>query len=238
MTFPESNDEKSSINIHFDIISPFSYFAFTVAQHYASFWQDQGYSVRYIPVYQAGIMQASRNVPPMTVPAKGRMSSRDSQRWAKLLGVTIVGPSRFPVDSLACARVLTVIARSHGSEKLALAMANLWRGFWGGEGYDISNSDDLRVMLSRVFTSAEVDMLIRLSGDAKVKQTLKENTARAVEDGAFGCPWIEVVTVDKEKSDETREHFFGNDRWIHICRHANLRWDGYAIVGGGEKSSI
>lgn len=231
---PNHPPPKSSINIFFDIISPYSYFAFTVAQHYAPIWRSEGYAVHYIPVYQGGIMHASRNVPPMTVPAKGRMSSVDSQRWAKLLGVKIVPPARFPVDSLACGRLLAVIARYHGPEKLALAMAHLWRGFWGGGGQDIASVDDLRVMLSRVFTGAEIDIMLRLSRDDHFKDQLKENTKRAVTAGAFGCPWIEV----QDGETGTSEYFFGNDRWIHICRLANIRWDGYAIVGGGEKSSI
>lgn len=234
---PNYPPPKSVINIYFDIISPYAYFAFTVSQHYAPIWRSQGYAVHYIPVYQAGIMQASRNVPPMQVPAKARMSARDGQRWAKLLGLKLVPPARFPVDSLACGRVLAVVARYHGPEKLALAMATLWRGFWGAafdRPYDISSPDDLRILLSRVFTGAEIDIMLRLARGEHFKAVLKDNTKRAVEDGAFGCPWIEVQDGETGQT----EHFFGNDRWIHICRHANLRWDGYAVVGGGEKSAI
>lgn len=224
---------KSTIEVYFDIISPFSWFAFTVSQYYAQLWRSHGYAVTYVPVYQAGIMAGSRNSPPMTVPAKGRMSSLDAQRWSRLLDMKVGTPAVFPVNSIHCARLLAVVARYHAG-KLETVMRVLWTGYWGGtEGLDISNPEDLQRMLSRVFTGSEVEMMMVMSRNEHFKHTVRENTRQAVEDGAFGVPWIKVIKENGES-----ECFFGNDRWIHVVRYAGLPWHGYAVVGGGQQSCI
>lgn len=232
---PNPGPAKSDINVYFDIISPYAYLAFTVTQHYAPIWRAQGYAVRYIPVFQGGIMQGSGNSPPMSVPAKGAMSTKDSQRWAKVLGIKLRQPEKFPVNSIHCARVLAVINRYHAA-KMASAMQALWIGYWGSEqgGFDISSFDNLKIMLSRVFTGSELDIMFRMSKSDYYKSVVKENTRKALAGGAFGVPWIEVVKGDTGDS----ETFFGNDRWIHVCDYAGISWDGYAVVGGGERAMI
>lgn len=251
---------RSEINLYFDIVSPFSYLAFTVAQHYAPLWRSQGYAVHYVPVYQAAIMTASGNSPPMAVPAKAAMSRRDLARWSRLLGLTTTQPAKFPVNSLLCARTLAVIHRHHPA-KMAAAMTVLWQGYWGGSppppsssppsssndghngtkgtsgrehgGRDISDPADLTALLSRVFTGSEVEIMLKLARADHFKYVVRENTRKAVGDGCFGCPWIEVV----QESGET-QHFFGNDRWPQVVEYAGLSWHGYTVVGGRERSSI
>lgn len=185
-------------------------------------------------------MQGSGNQPPMTVPAKGAMSARDTQRWAKLLGTSLSRPTKFPVNSIHCARVLAVISRYHAS-KMPSTMHALWSGYWGGSSSsssstagqskeDISSFDDLKIMLSQVFTGSELDIMFRMSKSDYYKSVVKENTSKALSGGAFGVPWIEVVKGDTGAT----EHFFGNDIWLHVCDYAGITWNGYAVVGGGD----
>lgn len=117
---------------------------------------------------------------------------------------------------------------------MASAMQALWQGYWGrsgGQQYDLSSFDDLKIMLSSVFTGSELDIMFRMSKSEYYKSVVKENTKKALGDGAYGVPWIEVVRGETGDS----ETFFGNDRWLHVCNFAGITWNGYAVVGERER---
>ncbi|CCG83777.1 protein of unknown function [Taphrina deformans PYCC 5710] len=222
----------SDINVYFDIVSPQSYLAFT------------GYAVHYVPVHEAGIVRGSqqhKDRDATIVLGEGTEHGRtDLRRWAKLLGVTLRPPSPTGCpspDSLLCARVLAVIAHYHSS-KLAAAMAALWTHTFSRDGddddrRDLASPTDLGTILSRVFTGAEIDMMLKLARSDEIRDVVRRNTEKVVRDGGSRCPWIEVV----KQSGETA-HFAGTDRWIHVVDFAGLSWDGYGIVGGRERSVI
>lgn len=65
---------------------------------------------------------------------------------------------------------------------------------------------------------------------AEVKGLLTENTAKAIEMGAFGLPWF--VARDGQGKEEG---FFGFDRLPMVVEHLGLGREG---LGGGERALL
>ncbi len=59
----------------------------------------------------------------------------------------------------------------------------------------------------KLFTAEEVAEIVAAAGGEEMKAVLKRVTAEALEQGAFGAPWL-WVTSEKGKA----EPFFGSDR--------------------------
>lgn len=66
------------------IVSPYSFFAFTVLRRYEQHASWKHISVEYIPILLGGIMGATNNQPPATLPARGKQMARDTVRTVGL----------------------------------------------------------------------------------------------------------------------------------------------------------
>lgn len=82
----------------------------------------------------------------------------------------------------------------------------LWRSMWEQQN-DISHPDRMTECLSRHLPTADVRRVMEAANSPMYKQKLNDNTKRALDAGAFGCPWFEVTNARGE-----REPFFGSDR--------------------------
>ena len=67
------------LEFFFDYVSPFAYLA---NSQLAGFVERTGAEIVYRPMLLGGVMQASGNSPPFSVPAKGRYVAVDANRWA------------------------------------------------------------------------------------------------------------------------------------------------------------
>ena len=130
-------------------------------------------------------------------PAKGRHMVRDMQRIAAARGLNFVMPKPFPANGLPAARVAYA------------GQAEAWVGPFTaavfeaefGRGEDIGETAVLEDILSRVGVDARAALM--RSREARVKEGLREQTARAQELGIFGAPTF--ITKDGEL-------FWGDDR--------------------------
>ena len=183
----------SKVEYFFDYVSPFAYLADT--QLPALFARTKA-EVVYRPFFLGGVMQASKNSPPITVPNKGRYMFTDIQRWAKRYGVPANPNPHFPVNTLNAMRAAVAAVDQPNFADFHRAM---FRGVW----VDGQNLADEAVLKSTI-DAAGLDgaALLARSKDKAVKDTLRKNSEEAVERGAFGAPTFFVGD----------EMFWGNDR--------------------------
>lgn len=181
------------LEFFFDVGSPASYLAWTQAP---GLCRRTGATLRYRPMLLGGVFKATGNASPAAVPAKGRYSGRDMQRFARRYGVTLNQNPHFPVNTLMAMRLA---AAAVDSDQRDTVLAALFEGMWLQER-DLSDLDVLGRTLADAGLDPE-DWAARAQEQA-VKDRLKATTEEAVERGVFGAPTFFVG----------EEMFFGQDR--------------------------
>lgn len=89
------------IEFFFDVGSPYSYLAYHQLPKIA---QAKGAEIVWRPMLLGGVFQATGNSSPATIPAKGRYSNIDLERWATYFGVPIQQNPHFPINTLQLMR--------------------------------------------------------------------------------------------------------------------------------------
>ena len=177
----------------FDYVSPYSYLG---DSQVPGLVERTGAELVYRPMLLGGVMQASGNKPPATVPAKGKYMFTDIARWVERYGLELRFNPHFPVNTVKPMRgALVALEEGFFPAYHRALFAAMWR--------DEKNVGDAEV-LGSVADAAGLDgakLLARIEEPA-IKEQLKANTAEAVERGAFGAPTFFVGD----------EMFFGNDR--------------------------
>lgn len=87
-------------------------------------------------------------------------------------------------------------------ESLAEALSELPVGFNGIE-------DSADTAGDKAFSTNEVKDILRAAASQDMKDVLKRSTQEALDQGAFGAPWLWVTNVGGEG-----EPFFGSDRYV------------------------
>jgi len=181
------------LEFFFDYVSPFSYLANSQVPAIAS---RTGADLVYRPFFLGGVMQATGNQPPATLPARAKYMPKDIGRWVRRYGVPFVFNSNFPMNTLHAMRA-ALAAQELGA--FPVFHAALFRAAWE-ERANLSDVAVLRDVIAKAGLDAE--RIVSRSGADEIKERLKASTAEAVERGAFGAPTFFV-------GDEL---FFGNDR--------------------------
>ena len=167
------------LEFFWDPASPYTYLASTQLEKLA---KETGVALSYRPFLLGGVFQATGNKPPGMLPAKGKHMLRDLELLGRYYKVPVEKPDSFPVHSVLALRC-ALVAEQHGK---AIAFSNaVMRGHWGA-GMDVSKPE----VILRIAELVELDGQALIDGtqDDAIKQQLKDNTAEAVERGAFGAP--------------------------------------------------
>jgi 2-hydroxychromene-2-carboxylate isomerase len=185
---------KPKLEFFYDYVSSYSYLANSQLRGLA------GDRIVYRPMFLGGVLDATGNRPPLTVPAKFSYLSRDMQRWAERYGLSLRMNARFPQNTLGALR-LALVAERQG--KFAPLHEKLFAAMWA-DNRDLSDE----AVLSELATGAGLDgeQCMRAIKEPAIKESLKANTAEAVSRGAFGAPTFFIGD----------EMFFGNDRFEFI----------------------
>ncbi|KKY19887.1 putative dsba family oxidoreductase [Diplodia seriata] len=93
------------------------------------------------------------------------------------------------------------------------------------EGKDVSRPELLAKALGRHFSSEDVKRIIEGASTAEYKKKLSDNTQKALDQGAFGCPWF---WVRNDKGEE--EPFFGSDRFHFMWQYLGIPFTDIQIV--------
>ena len=184
-----------SVEFFFDVGSPASYLAWT---QLPKICREEKAELIYRPMLLGGVFQATGNASPAAVPAKGRHSRIDMQRFAKRYGVTLKQNPYFPINTLYLMRATTGIQLFEPARFDAWLEA-IFAAMWLKE----LNMNDPLVAVQAIedggFDPAAVE---RLALDDKTKATLRATTEEAVARGVFGAPTMFVGN----------DMFFGQDR--------------------------
>lgn len=177
----------------FDYVSPFSYLA---NSQMAALVARTGAELVYRPFFLGGVMQATGNQPPATLPARGAYMAKDIPRWVRRYGVPFVFNPNFPMNTLHAMRA-ALAAQELGA--FPAYHEALFRAAWV-EPANLADVTVLRDVIAKA--GLDADRIVARAGSDEIKEQLKANTAEAVERGAFGAPTLFVGD----------EMFFGNDR--------------------------
>ena len=182
-------------------------------------------------------MKATGNQPPGVLAARGAFLTQDLRRSAALYEVPLLDmPANFfspPLQksAMGVARLMCA-AQLEGSlcdEKLLdLAVAasdciHSDESFRSGAELSISDS-----LLHAACSRAGLDghSLVALAQGEDAKTTLRSNTERAVERGAFGSPTAFVYVAEAPGRAESEGMFFGSDRMEQLAHHLSLPYGG------------
>lgn len=186
---------SKSVEFYFDFGSPTSYLAYT---QLPAICAETGAELVYRPVLLGGVFQATGNSSPIAVPAKGRYTMIDIDRFARRYGVPLKMNPHFPINTLTLMRAATGV-QMRQPERFEALLACVFKGMW----VDALNLGDPAV-LGPLLAEAGFDpqALLTLSADQEVKDALKANTEAAIKRGMFGAPTMFVGN----------DMFFGQDR--------------------------
>ncbi|KAK3788031.1 hypothetical protein RRG08_051105 [Elysia crispata] len=212
---------RKSVELFYDVVSPYSWFAFEVLCRYQTRWNI---SLKLRPFFLGGVMNESGNRPPAMVPNKGKYMFKDMHRLKKYFGVPLNIPSdppkvMFEKGSLNAQRFLTAIDMSM-PDKVEPVTRELWMRIWSRDE-DITLPDSLAQAAQKAGVSDEdIVSLLASMKDEKIKGRLKQTTSDAMAIGAFGSPII-ATEVNGEK-----EFVFGSDRFPILADMIGEPWEG------------
>ncbi|NLC02463.1 MAG: 2-hydroxychromene-2-carboxylate isomerase [Pseudomonas formosensis] len=184
---------SKQVEFYFDVGSPASYLAWTQIAQLA---ERHGAEVVYQPMLLGGVFKATGNASPASVPAKGRYTRIDFERFARRYQVPFAQNPFFPINTMQLMR--GAVALLDGDQFQPYADA-VFRAIWV-EGQNMGDPD----VVARVLGGQGFDVagLLQQINDPAVKERLRQITERAIERGVFGAPTFFVGD----------EMFFGQDR--------------------------
>lgn len=184
---------SKQVEFYFDVGSPASYLAWTQIARLA---ERHGAEVVYQPMLLGGVFKATGNASPASVPAKGRYTRIDFERFARRYEVPFAQNPFFPINTMQLMR--GAVALLDGDQFQPYVDA-VFRAIWV-EGQNMGDPD----VVARVLGGQGFDVagLLQQINDPAVKERLRQITERAIERGVFGAPTFFVGD----------EMFFGQDR--------------------------
>lgn len=201
------------LELFYDVVSPWSYLCFEALCRQRRAWQ---LDLVLRPAFLGGVMKATGNTPPASLPARGVYMLRDLARSSRYFDVPLAFPSEFPTNTLMVMRLLCVL-RSEHPEVLEDVSRSFWRRYWG-QGLSVNSDDDI----AAVMREHQLDTALQARlGDLDVKQLLRDATDEAVARGAFGFP---AMFVRDDDGDD--QLYFGSDRLALLAFELGLPWHG------------
>jgi len=186
---------QRSVEFYFDFGSPTTYLAWTQLPKLCA---DQGATLIYKPILLGGVFQMTGNASPATVAAKGAYMGADLARFARRYGVPFAFNPHFPINTLTMMRIATGLIAARPAD-IDRFLAAIFPAMWV-DGRNLASVEILSQTLDACgFAAGE---LVAMAADPKIKDTLKQETERAVARGIFGAPSMFVG----------EELFFGQDR--------------------------
>ncbi len=186
---------RKQVEFYFDFGSPYTYLAYHQLPKIAA---KKDAKVVWRPMLLGGVFQATGNRSPIEIPAKGRYSLIDLQRWARHFGVPMTMNPHFPINTLQLMRG-AVAYQLRGEAEFQRYLAAIF-GAMFEQPRNLGQAEQVAAVLQETgFDAGEFPALI---SDPTVKDRLKRNTEEAVARGVFGAPTFFVG----------EQMFWGQDR--------------------------
>ena len=180
---------NTRIEFFYDYVSVYSYLA-------NSQLATLGAEIVYRPMLLGAVMQATGNIPPATIEAKGDYLRKDMLRWSERYGIELNWNPVFPQNTINALR-LALAAQGRG--EFSEIHQPLFDAIWV-QDKDVGQPGTLASIVEDAGLS--VPEYVAAISDQSIKDQLRANTEEAVSRGVFGGPTIFVG----------EELFFGNDR--------------------------
>ncbi|XP_020626223.1 glutathione S-transferase kappa 1-like isoform X1 [Orbicella faveolata] len=212
---------KRTVELFYDVLSPYSWVAFEVLCRYQTKWN---LDLQFRPFFLSGIMAGSGNKPPGTVPAKAAYMSKDIERLRDFYGIPLVPPAdpadvMFRKGSLSAMRLVTA-ATKYYPDKVEPLSREFWMRIWSRDE-DITEPQSLLEVCQNIgLTEHQTQSLVSKIGDQEIKDKLKETTQKALDMGAFGAPIIVAHVNGKPHM------YFGSDRFLLLANLLGVEWEG------------
>lgn len=194
---------SKSVEFFFDFGSPYTYLAYHQLPKIAA---RHGATIIWRPILLGGVFQATGNHSPVEVPAKGRHSLIDLQRWAQHFGVPMQMNPHFPINTLLLMRGAVALQMQGDAAAFSHYLAVVFGALFE-HPRNLGQAEVLATVLAD--NGMDPDHLLALAHAPAAKEGLKENTAEAVARGVFGAPTFFVG----------EQMFWGQDR-LHFVEQA------------------
>ncbi len=192
---------NKTIELIFDFVSPNAYL---IWQPLKALAEKHGAVIDVTPVFLGGMHKLTGNAPPMIrdaqVKGKNQYAMLEMNRFIAKHGLTKwqMNP-KFPFNTITLQRMLIAIE----PEKRGGFIEALLIGLWEKQ----LDATDMQAVAETIQTAGfDAQDLFARSQEPVIKQALIDNTAKAVERGAFGIPTFFVGG----------EMFFGKERLAQI----------------------
>ena len=170
-----------TVDFYFDFGSPAAYLAYTQLPKLVA---ETGATVAWKPMLLGGVFQSTGNLPPISVPAKGKYVFKDFARFAQRYGVPLNMNPHFPINTITLMRAATGL-QMRNDARFGEFMQAMFKAIW----VDSKNMND-PATVGAVWQAAGFDAaaMLALCNEQSVKDQLKADTQAAVERGIFGAP--------------------------------------------------
>lgn len=195
------------IDFYFDFSSPYGYIA---AEKIDALAEKHGRGVNWRPMLLGAVFKMNGMQPLVGIPMKGSYAKHDIARSARLLGVKIKMPSKFPVNTVAPCRVFYWLNASDPARARQFAQS-AYRAYFA-EDRDISSAEVTANIAAKL--GVEKAAVLQALEDPGVKERTKTEVDAAIERGVFGSPYI---VIDGEP-------FWGADRLEQVERWLTKPW--------------
>ncbi len=193
-----------TVEFLFDVGSPTAYLAWTQLPKICT---ETGATLVRIPMLLGGVFQATGNVSPAAVPAKGSYMTADLGRFAQRYGVPFTHNPFFPINTLVLMRA-AVGVQMRSPERFDAYLKAVFNALW----VEQKNLNDPALLMTTLAAAGfEPAALQALVAEPAVKDALRANTDAAIARGVFGAPTMFVGDT----------MYFGQDR-LDFVREALL----------------
>ncbi|KAB8294123.1 hypothetical protein EYC80_009571 [Monilinia laxa] len=213
-------ERRPKITLFVDTVSPFAYEAYWIFRNDPTFSRCD---IEYVPVFLGGIIKDVGGIPPINIKNKDKWINQERIRWASLFNIPILctTPVGFPHSTLKIQRALCVLPflfpeRKVEQEVLCKLLNEFYQLYWV-EGKDITATGVLEEVLRDVI-GEEKSRIVLKEIPGKGKEVIGKNNWRAIEEGAFGLPWM-VCTNTSGKT----EGFWGVDHLGQVVNFLGLK---------------
>eukprot|EP00930_Biecheleria_cincta_P005147 TRINITY_DN106068_c0_g1_i1.p1 TRINITY_DN106068_c0_g1~~TRINITY_DN106068_c0_g1_i1.p1 ORF type:complete len:248 (-),score=37.37 TRINITY_DN106068_c0_g1_i1:68-811(-) len=228
----------------YDCLSPFGFFAFQVLRRYKKIW---GIDLQLRPCVLAGIMAATKNLPPFARPWSAATIKESNQHMARNrqwfnvphmqpMPANFMGP-KGPNDPSGLARdfrfmrMLTAVSKSH-PHALEACTDGVYNMIWAdpltrdAQGNVVVSEETLISVCERAgLSTAEAKAAVAAINADSTKSALKKNTENCVSAGGYGVPFFRITNHGQD--DQPPEMIaFGSDRFEQLAFAMKKPWLG------------
>jgi 2-hydroxychromene-2-carboxylate isomerase len=187
---------------YFDFISPFAYM-----QHCQFNQLPDNLEIEYRPILFAGLLKHWGNVGPAEIAPKRIFTYKHCYWQAKRINIAFKMPPEHPFNSLAALRL--ALALNCQKDAIQIIFEAIWK-----EGLSLNSPEAIYYLE----TELEIDCLLSLISQQDVKDQLRINTEKAIQDCVFGVP---TFITESEDLIINNELFWGLDSFDMLLDYLN-----------------